>query len=171
MSEKRHEEMLLCGIDPGKEGAIAYVIKCGKRFSLYRLFNMPITKGDYDAQALYTTLLNHKVAATKELELPIKHTLEKVNVHRRSGRKAAFGFGYGYGFIKGVLGSVPILADPIRPVEWKKKFNIKKKEDAKKIARKEVTDIDRVIQEDSRLRSLRIDQAEAILIAIANYKQ
>jgi len=162
--------MLLCGIDPGKEGAIAYVIKHGKRFSLYRLFNMPKTKGDYDTYALFTTFLRHKVAAENELELPIRHTLEKVNVHVRSGRKAAFGFGYGYGLLKGVLGSIPINADPVRPGEWKKTFNIKKKEDAKKIARREVDDIDRVIQEDKRLRSLRLDQAEAILIAISKYK-
>jgi hypothetical protein len=160
------KQTIRVGIDPGNKGAIAYVLEDGSKRKLVQLYNMPRQKGDYNIPLLAEQIkATHEVFQDKGFELT--YQLEKVGLHFRSGRKAAFGFGYSYGLIKGVFHAIGLVTKPITPISWKKRFKIKEKEDAIKVAKRHVKGIASVIKENKRLRSLRLDQAEAILIAIA----
>jgi hypothetical protein len=167
---KDKKDKIICGIDPGKDGAIAYIYKKGKEFHLLDLYNMPKTKGEYRIRELADIIEQHKqFAATNGYEL--EHYLEKVHTHVKGGRKAAFGFGYGYGMLRGVLGTLEITSTPVLPKTWKQAFNITEKEQAKAKAKRAVKGINGYIKEHkNRLRSLRLDQAEAMLIAVSQYK-
>ena len=169
---KGHKEKILVGIDPGKQGAIAYILKDGKEFHLLNLYNIPKTSKDNEYKiGDIATIIQQHILYAKKHHYRIEHYLEKVSTHRKGGRKAAFGFGYGYGMLKGGLGTLGIAPTPVLPVTWKRAFSIKEKEQAKPKARRAVKGIAAYIKENkNRLRSLRIDQAEAMLIAVSQYK-
>lgn len=159
---------ILIGIDPGKSGSIAYISKEKESYTLVDLYNIPTSgkKKDYSIEKLASILIE-KDKELKAKGYDLQYAIEKVYVHRSSGRKAAFNFGFGFGLIEGILGTMKVDLHEIRPIEWKKVFGITEKEQALDKIYEYIKRIDDIISSSPRLRKVRIDQAESMLIAIA----
>ena len=111
---------MICGIDPGKTGAIA-LLYCD--LSLY-LEDMPIFGKEVSGTGLAATFG----------EFTPKHIyIENVNSFGM-GRQSAFNFGQGLGVIKGVLCTLQIPYSLVTPGKWKRHFNLSRDKDAARAA-------------------------------------
>lgn len=104
--------MNIIGIDPGKDGAIAF-IRRGHETALYPLKN----KSEHDIKTLlYSLTIN-----------PCQAYLEQVRSRPGQGVKSMFTFGMGYGFLRGVLvcAGAPII--DVIPGRWQKALGLGRK--------------------------------------------
>lgn len=172
---------ILIGIDPGRAGAIACVMQESEdKFQLFRIEDIPIikhvkktrsrktgrikisTKSEIDIQKTIDVFTKLKKSCTMS-KTTVK--LEKIHGLPRDGGHRAFMFGYGYGVLKGILALLRFNVEDITIPSWKKKFAIDDKEDAIRVAYDNVDAIDVTLTQQN-ISKIRIDQAEAILIAI-----
>ena len=107
--------MIICGIDPGQTGALAfYSDRVGR---VTRLYDMPVMtrlhgKGmEVNASDLCTMLMAHR---------PEKAIIELVAAMPGQGVSSMFRFGESYGIIKGVLATLQIPYTGVTPQSWKK---------------------------------------------------
>lgn len=170
------------GIDPGQNGAIACVEETTAGvFGLLRIYDMPIIKHVKKTKRRKTGKISRKTTVKYDIDkmigifkdlksiIPINKTkckVEKIHSLPHDGRQRAFNFGFGYGVIKGILACLGFNVIDVTIPSWKKKFNIKDKEDAMQKARDNVYSID-VILAQQKMGDLRLDQAESMLIAIS----
>lgn len=122
--------MITMGIDPGVSGAIAFM-ENGYFLSVH---DMPLikdgNKNQVDPYALARIIRSRKVTSAN---------VEKVSAMPGQGVTSMFNFGRSYGVILGTLGAMNIYTNLIRPVEWKNKFDlIKKEKDASRILAQEL---------------------------------
>ena len=96
--------MIYIGIDPGKNGGIAFIGK--QNYSI-----IPYS----DEKLLYTckTVKNSNVICY----------LEQVHAMPKQGVSSTFNFGVNYGFIQGVLKAYGIPYELVTPQKWKKEFS------------------------------------------------
>ncbi len=106
---------MVIAIDPGKAGGLA-VFGAGKPFA----YAMPDTAGD-----LLDLLRELHQSATIEAREPVC-VLELVGgfVGKKQPGSAMFKFGEGYGFIKGVIQTLGIPLELVRPQDWQKVFHL-----------------------------------------------
>src|SRR6266702_3361153 len=99
--------MLICGIDPGLDGALAFIDSASLR--IVAMIGMPTlilgkskgTKREISARSLV-------VEIERELDQPVVYQvfLERVASSPQMGVTSAFQFGRGYGIIEGVLAAL-----------------------------------------------------------------
>lgn len=101
---------LVIGVDPGKDGAIAYYGPHVKG-----LYKMP------EEHELHNFLLHVRSEYTNE-ETEVVAYLEKVGgyVGAKQPGAAMFNFGRNYGFVLGTLQTMGIRTILVRPAEWQK---------------------------------------------------
>ena len=107
--------MIICGIDPGQTGALAFYSNVSR--SVVALYDMPVMarlhgKGqEVNASELCSLVMNHK---------PDEAILELVSAMPGQGVVSMFHFAEGYGIIKGVLATLQIPYSGVTPQKWKK---------------------------------------------------
>lgn len=150
------EEELIIGIDPGTNGAIAYMTRTGK---LVRLVDMPkeskiIGKGEQvSIPLLIEELSKFKIH---------KAVIEQVGSMPGNSGRSMFTFGRALGAIEAVLVTMDIEISWIRPADWKRKYKLTGKN--KDVARSMAMQLYPLMASELK-RKKDIDRAEAILIA------
>ena len=99
--------MTYVGIDPGKNGGLAFIPEGGKNGP----YALPFDKDEY-----LTTL------AAERSNGRLMAVLERVSAMPKQGVVSTFSFGENFGWIQGVLESLSIPYELVRPQQWKKMF-------------------------------------------------
>ena len=115
--------MKIIGIDPGLTGAIA-VLEDKK---VIELFEMPVmAEGKKSKRQLNSAqlvkLLKDNIDNKKNEEVSV--VVEQVNAMPGQGVTSMFNFGQSFGVIKGICSALTLPIYFIRPVKWKKHFNL-----------------------------------------------
>lgn len=104
--------VLICGIDPGKQGAIVIL---DDKTVVYKTV-MPVIKSskkkpEYDIQRIVDVFKEWR----PELTL-----IEKALLHPRSGKSAYYGNGFCNGLFQGILAALKLPYDIVAPKIWQK---------------------------------------------------
>jgi crossover junction endodeoxyribonuclease RuvC len=115
--------MLVIGIDPGISGSICF-FEDGK---IIDLIEMPIMaegkkqKKQVNGAQIYNEILSR----TKNIEKKnIKIVIEHVSAMPGQGVTSMFNFGQSFGVLKGICSAMQLSMHFVRPVKWKKFFNL-----------------------------------------------
>ena len=115
----RNQEVIV-GIDPGVSGAIC-ILRNGK---VTMTCDMPImvdgtkSKRQVNAAELANILIDEKIGEHDKI------ILESVSAMPGQGVTGMFSFGQSFGVIKGVCAALKLPLHLVRPVKWKKHFNL-----------------------------------------------
>lgn len=111
---------MLCGIDPGSHGAIAWLDDDG---SLLAVADLPIAEvmvGGTKRRRLVPILL----ASMLRERRPVSVFLEEVGTRPGEGAVGAFTLGRNMGQIEGVLGGLGLSYTLVRPQKWKRSLGL-----------------------------------------------
>ena len=97
--------MIYIGVDPGKNGGIAFINEFGEIIQL-----LPFSDDDL-------------IQLIKNCSSDMICTLEHVHAMPKQGVSSTFNFGMNYGFIQGVLKAYGIPYELVTPQKWKKEFS------------------------------------------------
>ena len=121
--------MIIFGIDPGISGAIC-ALKDGKVIEIYEMPTMIDGKknkrqvnGAEVANIFKKELMNFNVT-TESYEKIAKVVVEHVTAMPGQGVTSMFNFGQSFGVIKGICAALKLPIYFVRPVKWKKYFNL-----------------------------------------------
>lgn len=128
--------MFFIGIDPGKKGGIAVVLKDAP--DVIRVFP-------------YTDETLKEVCEMYSGEC--KAVIEQVHAMPRDSNKGAFNFGKSFGYILGVVEAHGIPYQLIPPQKWQAEFSIHSKEDSINVAKRLYPGINLLPTERSRKES------------------
>ena len=153
--------MLVIGIDPGISGAICFF----ENGEIKDVIDMPVmadgkkNKRQINGAQIY----NEIFVRTKNLSKKnIFVIVEQVSAMPGQGVTSMFNFGQSFGVIKGICSAMQLSTQFVRPVKWKKYFNLLKTE--KEASRSKAIEIFPYIS--SKLsRKKDSNRADAILIA------
>ena len=152
--------MIIIGIDPGINGAIS-IIENKKIIEVYDTPTMIDGKKNKRQinGAQVTNIFKERLNGEKEVVVVV----EQVNAMPGQGVTSMFNFGQSFGVIKGICAALNLPIYFVRPVKWKKHFNlIKTNKDA---SRTKVIEVYPEIS--SKLhRKKDSNRADAILIAL-----
>jgi len=113
--------MIIFGIDPGVSGAIS-VLKEGKILEAYEMPTMIDGKKNKrqvngaEVTNIFLKELNNKYKA--------KVVVEHVTAMPGQGVTSMFNFGQSFGVLKGICAALKLPIYFVRPVKWKKHFNL-----------------------------------------------
>ena len=153
--------MIIFGIDPGVSGAISIL----ENKKVIEVFDMPtMIDGKKNKKqvngAQVTNIIKERLVNNKEVVIVVEH----VNAMPGQGVTSMFNFGQSFGVIKGVCSALSIPIYFVRPIKWKKHFNlIKTNKDASR------TKVIQVYPEISSKLSRKKDSNKADAILIARY--
>lgn len=102
--------MIYIGIDPGKNGGIAFIQTNQEELILYK--NHVFEESTLIETCKHFTPYNCKCV------------VEKVNAMPGQGVVSMFNFGQNFGFIQGVLKAYQIPFELVPPQKWKKEFSV-----------------------------------------------
>ena len=152
--------MIIIGIDPGISGAIS-VLENKKILEVYDTPTMIDGKKNKRQinSAQVTNIIKERLKDGKEVIVVVEH----VNAMPGQGVTSMFNFGQSFGVIKGICAALGLPIYFVRPLKWKKHFNlIKTNKDA---SRTKV--IEAYPEISSKLhRKKDSNRADAILIAL-----
>ena len=119
--------MIILGIDPGVSGAIS-VLRYKKIIEVYEMPTMIDGKknkrqvnGAEVANIFLKEINNQNV---NEKEDTVKVVVEHVNAMPGQGVTSMFNFGQSFGVVKGICAALKLPIYFVRPVKWKKYFNL-----------------------------------------------
>lgn len=117
--------MIVCGIDPGMTGAVAWFHN-GALLSVMDLPMIEVLVSGKPRQQQSPQLLAALLFPTllPESEWPDHVFLEQVGSRPGEGAVGAFSFGRGFGQIEGVLAGVKTPFTLVRPDRWKKTLGV-----------------------------------------------
>ena len=152
--------MIIIGIDPGISGAIS-IVENKKILEVYDTPTMIDGKKNKRQinSAQVTNIIKERLNSGKKVVVVVEH----VNAMPGQGVTSMFNFGQSFGVIKGICAALNLPIHFVRPVKWKKHFNlIKTNKDA---SRTKVIEVYPEIS--SKLhRKKDSNRADAILIAL-----
>ena len=101
--------MIYLGIDPGKRGAVAYLMETERGWveNVHPIGDLP--------------QLLHRLIRTGQ---PIRCCLERVHAMPKQGVSSTFNFGVNFGWCKGLLEAHGVSYQEIPPERWKKEFTL-----------------------------------------------
>ena len=113
--------MKIIGIDPGLSGAIAIL----ENNKVLNIFDIPVmSEGKKNKRqlnsALLVSLLKENIASKEEVAVVV----EQVNAMPGQGVTSMFNFGQSFGILKGICSAMQLPMYFIRPIKWKKYFNL-----------------------------------------------
>ena len=113
--------MIIFGIDPGVSGAICVL----ENKKVIEVFDMPtMIDGKKNKRqvngAQVTNIIKEKLESEKEIAVVVEH----VNAMPGQGVTSMFNFGQSFGVIKGICSALSLPIYFVRPVKWKKYFNL-----------------------------------------------
>ena len=115
--------MLIIGIDPGITGAICF-FEDGKIIDVIEMPNMPEGKKN-KRQVNGAQIYNEISKKIKNLEKEnVKVIVEQVSAMPGQGVTSMFNFGQSFGVLKGICAALKLPIYFVRPVKWKKYFNL-----------------------------------------------
>ena len=153
--------MIIFGIDPGVSGAISIL----ENKKVIEVFDMPtMIDGKKNKKqvngAQVTNIIKERLNKNQEIIVVVEH----VNAMPGQGVTSMFNFGQSFGVIKGICSALSIPIYFVRPMKWKKYFNlIKTNKDASR------TKVIEVYPEISSKLSRKKDSNKADAILIARY--
>ena len=151
--------MIIIGIDPGVSGAIC-ILTDGKITEIYEMPTMIDGKKNKKQVngAEVTNIINKELVNEKDINVVIEH----VSAMPGQGVTSMFNFGQSFGVLKGICAALKLPVHFIRPVKWKKHFNLINTE--KDASRTKVIDVFPYIS--SKISKKKdANKADAILIA------
>jgi len=113
--------MIIIGIDPGISGAIS-VLENKKILEVYDTPTMIDGKKNKRQinSAHVTNIIKERLNNGKEVVVVV----EQVNAMPGQGVTSMFNFGQSFGVLKGICAALKLPVHFIRPVKWKKHFNL-----------------------------------------------
>ena len=113
--------MIIIGIDPGVSGAIC-ILNNGKITEIYEMPTMIDGKKNKKQVngAEITNIINKELINEKDINVVIEH----VSAMPGQGVTSMFNFGQSFGVLKGICAALKLSVHFIRPVKWKKHFNL-----------------------------------------------
>ena len=115
--------MLIIGIDPGISGAICFMEK-GRIIDVIDMPSMADGKKN-KKQVNGSQIFNEISRYTKDKSIEdIKVIIEHVSAMPGQGVTSMFNFGQSFGILKGVCSAMNLSMHFVRPVKWKKHFNL-----------------------------------------------
>ena len=113
--------MIIIGIDPGVSGAIC-ILTDGKITEIYEMPTMIDGKKNKKQVngAEITNIINKELVNEKDVNVVIEH----VSAMPGQGVTSMFNFGQSFGVLKGICAALKLPVHFIRPVKWKKHFNL-----------------------------------------------
>ena len=113
--------MIIIGIDPGVSGAIC-ILTNGKITEIYEMPTMIDGKKNKKQVngAEITNIINKEIENEKNVKVVIEH----VSAMPGQGVTSMFNFGQSFGVLKGICAALKLPVHFIRPVKWKKHFNL-----------------------------------------------
>ena len=153
--------MIIFGIDPGISGAISVL----ENKKVIEVFDMPTMIDGKKSKrqvngAQVTNIIKGRLDKNKEIIVVVEH----VNAMPGQGVTSMFNFGQSFGVIKGICSALSLPIYFVRPVKWKKHFNlIKTNKDASR------TKVIQIYPEISSKLSRKKDSNKADAILIARY--
>ena len=153
--------MIIFGIDPGVSGAISVL----ENKKVVEVFDMPtMIDGKKSKRQVNGAQVTHIIKERLEKNKEIVVVVEHVNAMPGQGVTSMFNFGQSFGVIKGICSALSLPIYFVRPVKWKKHFNlIKTNKDASR------TKVIEVYPEISSKLSRKKDSNKADAILIARY--
>ena len=115
--------MLIIGIDPGISGSICF-FQDGK---IVDVVEMPImTEGKKNKKQVNGSQIFNEISKKiKKLDKnQIKVVIEQVSAMPGQGVTSMFNFGQSFGILKGICSAMQLSMYFVRPVKWKKYFNL-----------------------------------------------
>ena len=115
--------MLIIGIDPGITGSICF-FQDGKIIDVIEMPNMPEgkkNKKQVNGAQIYYEISSRIKDIKKE---DIKVIIEQVSAMPGQGVTSMFNFGQSFGILKGICSAMQLPMYFVRPVKWKKYFNL-----------------------------------------------
>ena len=115
--------MLIIGIDPGITGSICF-FQDGKIIDVVEMPNMAEgkkNKKQVNGAQIYHEILLRIRSLNKE---EIKVVIEQVSAMPGQGVTSMFNFGQSFGILKGICSAMQLPMYFVRPVKWKKYFNL-----------------------------------------------
>ena len=153
--------MIIFGIDPGISGAISVL----ENKKVIEVFEMPTMIDGKKSKrqvngAQVTNIIKERLDKNKEIIVVVEH----VNAMPGQGVTSMFNFGQSFGVIKGICSALSLPIYFVRPMKWKKHFNlIKTNKDASR------TKVIEVYPEISSKLHRKKDSNKADAILIARY--
>ena len=115
--------MLIIGIDPGISGSICF-FQDGKIIDVVEMPTMAEGKKN-KKQVNGSQIFNEISEKIKKLEKKeIKVVIEQVSAMPGQGVTSMFNFGQSFGILKGICSAMQLPMYFVRPVKWKKYFNL-----------------------------------------------
>ena len=113
--------MKIIGIDPGLSGAIAIL----ENNKVLNIFDMPVmAEGKKNKRQLNSSMLVNLIKENIDLKEEISVVVEQVNAMPGQGVTSMFNFGQTFGAIKGVCAALELPIFFVRPLKWKKYFEL-----------------------------------------------
>ena len=115
--------MLTIGIDPGISGAICFM----ENSKIIEVIDMPsMAEGKKNKKQVNgSQVFNEITKHIKDKELnEIKVVIEHVSAMPGQGVTSMFNFGQSFGILKGICSAMNLSMHFVRPVKWKKHFNL-----------------------------------------------
>ena len=113
--------MKIIGIDPGLSGGIA-VLENNK---VKKIFDMPVmAEGKKNKRQLNSAQLVKLLRDNYSDQEEVLVVVEQVNAMPGQGVTSMFNFGQSFGILKGICSAMQLPMYFVRPVKWKKYFNL-----------------------------------------------
>ena len=113
--------MIIIGIDPGVSGAIC-VLKEGKILEVYEMPTM--IDGKKNKRQVNGAEVTNIFLKNLNNEYKAKVVVEHVTAMPGQGVTSMFNFGQSFGVLKGICAALKLPIYFVRPVKWKKHFNL-----------------------------------------------
>ena len=113
--------MIVIGIDPGVSGAVSFFYNK----KLQDILDMPtMSEGKKNKKQINAAQLSLEIKKRIETSSDINIVIEHVSAMPGQGVTSMFNFGQSFGVIKGICSALTLPTHFIRPVKWKKHFNL-----------------------------------------------
>ena len=115
--------MLIIGIDPGISGSICFF----KNGEIKDVIDMPtMTEGKKNKKQVNGSQIFNEISKRiKEIDSKdIKVVIEQVSAMPGQGVTSMFNFGQSFGILKGICSAMRLPMYFVRPLKWKKYFNL-----------------------------------------------
>ena len=113
--------MIIFGIDPGVSGAIC-VLKEGKILEVYEMPTM--IDGKKNKRQVNGAEVTNILLKDLDNKYKTKVVVEHVTAMPGQGVTSMFNFGQSFGVLKGICAALKLPIYFVRPVKWKKHFNL-----------------------------------------------